>query len=58
LVEINTDINCRVCPSCWFNASELYLTSLIYSYNQKIPRSAIYRIVEWQKFCLNGEFRN
>jgi len=57
LVEENVAIMCRICPSCWLDGSEMYLTATIYARNRKVSRSVIQRTVEWQKFCLDGGFR-
>jgi DNA-directed RNA polymerase subunit RPC12/RpoP len=57
LIEENVAIRCRICPSCWLDGSEMYLIATIYARNQKVSRSVIRKMVEWQKLCLDGEFR-
>jgi len=50
-------IKSNICSNCWIGCSGLCLESLIYARNQDVSRSAIRRMVDWQKFCLIGEFR-
>jgi hypothetical protein len=52
------EIECRICPFCWLDGSEMYLVAIIYPYNQDVPRSVIQQMVELQKFWLEGEFRD
>lgn len=54
--EIGKLLQCCICQSCWINCSQMCLISTIYARN-RISRTAIRRVVQWQKAALEGSIR-